>query len=172
MPEAGYPRYLRRRAPARVVLRYHSLLFADGSRSAGAYADSDSCACPFALPGVSARDDVAAGSAWARGAAANAMPRHAYACAVPYSDAMPQPRSHAAAGTYACAVPGAVANTDALPNAYAVRDAYAVPDARAVPDAHASNAGAGPVSAILPIPAAPVPYNAGAVPHAASPRVP
>jgi len=69
-------------------------------------------------------------------------------------------------------VPGAVANTDALPNAYAVRDAYAVPDARAVPDAHASNAGAGPVSAILPIPAAPVPYNAGAVPHAASPRVP
>ena len=63
-------------------------------------------------------------------------------------------------------MPGAVANTDALPNA------YAVPDARAVPDAHASNAGAGPVSAILPIPAAPVPYNAGAVPHAASPRVP
>jgi len=57
-------------------------------------------------------------------------------------------------------VPGAVANTDALPNAYAV------------PDAHASDAGAGPVSAILPIPAAPVPYNAGAVPHAASPRVP
>ena len=63
-------------------------------------------------------------------------------------------------------MPGAVANTDALPNA------YAVPDARAVPDAHASNAGAGPVSAILPIPAAPVPYNAGALPHAASPRVP
>lgn len=166
MPETGDPRHLRRRAPARVVLRYHSLLFADGSRSAGAYADSDSCAYPFALPGVSARDDVAAGSAWARGAAAYAMPRHAYARAVPYSDAMPQPRPHAAAGTYACAVPGAVANTDALPNAYAVPDAYALPDARA------SDAGAGPVSAILPLPAAPMPYNAGTVPYAASPRVP
>jgi len=71
------------------------LLFADGvhSTDAGAYADAnaDHCADPFALPGVSARDDVAAGSACARGPAAYAMPGpdDAYAFAVPYSDAMP-----------------------------------------------------------------------------------
>ena len=86
---------MRRRAPARDVLRYYPLLFADGGHAAdaGAYpdananADADAYTC--AMPDVSARDDVAAGSAWARGAAANAMPRHAYAFAVPYSDAMP-----------------------------------------------------------------------------------
>jgi len=61
-------------------------------------------------------------------------------------------------------MPGAVANTDALPNA------YAVPNADALPDAHAGDAG--PVSPILPVPAAAVPYNAGAVSYAACPRVP
>lgn len=105
---------------------------------------------------------MAAGSARARGAAAYAMPRpdDAYTCAVPYSDAMPWPRSHAAADADACAMPGAVADTDALPNAYAV------------PDAYAGDAGAGPLSAILPVPATSVPYNARAVPYAASARVP
>jgi len=65
------------------------LLFADGSHSADAGACAYANADPFALPSVPARDDLAAGSAWARGAAAYAVPRHAYACAVPYSDAMP-----------------------------------------------------------------------------------
>ena len=90
------------------------------------------------------------------------MPRvdNAYAFAVPYSDAVPWPHSYAAADAYSRAVPGAVADTYALPNAYAV------------PDAHAGDAGADPVSTVLPVPTASVPHNAGAGPHAASSRIP
>jgi len=84
---------MRRRAPARDVLRYHPLLFANGDHSAdaGPIADADAHARACAMPDVSARDDVAAGTACARGPAAHAMPGpdDAYAFAVPYSDAMP-----------------------------------------------------------------------------------
>lgn len=84
------------------------------------------------------------------------MPRADDACAstVPYSDAMPWPHS--------CAVADADALSDAL------SDASAVPNA----DAHAGNADAGPVSAILHISTASVPYDARTVPHASGSRIP
>ena len=100
---------------------------------------------------------MAAGAAYACGAAAMPWADYAYVCAVPYSDAVPRPRSRAAADAHACALPGAMADADALPNAYAVSDTYA---------------GAVAVSAVLPVPATSVPHNAGAEPHAAGSRIP
>ncbi len=112
---------------------------------------------------------MAAGAAYACGAAAMPWVDYAHVCAVPYSDAYAMPRSRAAADAHACAVPGAMADADALPNAYAVSDAYAMPNAYAVSDAYA---GAVAVSAVLPVPATSVPHNAGAEPHAAGSRIP
>ena len=100
---------------------------------------------------------MAAGAAYACGAAAMPWVDYAHVCAVPYSDAYAMPRSRAAADAHACALPGAMADADALPNAYAVSDA---------------NAGAVAVSAVLPVPATSVPHNAGAEPHAAGSRIP
>jgi hypothetical protein len=71
-------------------------------------------------------------------------------------------------------MPGAMADAYAMSNADAMPYAmpYAMPNADAMSDAHAGDAGAGPVSTVLPVPTASVPHNAGTGPHAANSRIP